>query len=930
MDNTLLNRFPWAKSNHETRQSLSLVHHSLDVAETSPFVADHFLSKAEQQKLSETLGIEIKSIVKFVSALHDIGKASTFFQQKDPNLYTQTKKAFNLPSNPNPFHYTNVYHSLISGWTLLKWFKQKEIPIKKTDLKHWFYILSGHHGTFQGQVLEHDDALLEPKEWHTLRLELIDFLLQQLNFTEKFFQRLPDLKWDNSIVAIITSCLIASDWIGSNESNFPYTEMPIENRGKRAQIGFEKSQLGAKYIPDNNPLDSFHTRFNLPDHYKPTPVQRGMVESVDMLQIPSLILLETQTGGGKTAAALMTADKLAKKFNKEGVFIAQPTQITSNAMFERVLTWLQHNQNLDTETTVSLAHGKAMFDETLTQLKTQPLAQIYDETSKSTGSIEAKSWFSGNKKNLLSSVSVGTIDQLLFSVLPSKHVVLRHLGLLNKVVIIDEIHASDDYMKVYLLRAFEWLGFYGVPVIALSATVSSEMRQELLEAYRYGSNRCKGEKRLSQEENTYINEEGIYPRITFANKDKVGRIHVESESRNQDTHVEFLEGDIDIIAKKIVNLAKEGGCVAGICGTVSRAQQLYEEVVQLEGSSENIVLLHSRFIASHRKTIEDSLVHCLGPDVSKRLQKLIVISTQILEQGLDLDFDTMVSDIAPVDLILQRMGRIHRHPIDQSKRPEAMNTPHLYITGVDFSQDIVTFPKGLLMVYRKYPLLRSVIALQTHLEKNDGVVSSPGDVASLIASSQDADINSLNVDTTWIEVLKKEEEKEQEYITKKRQKARKILLPKPTEKHVGKWSEIMQEANDESVQAQVRDTESNVEVIVVQQKGNHIYPLTVAKDLDANIPVDDIHCIPDSVAKSLATCTVRLPSYVVGDKEIVELEEKGYISAWQNTHWLKGMLPLILDEKGYASIGNTQVMYDESIGLVFCNKTPSTSGREDF
>lgn len=916
MKTSPFNAYPWAKTNHETDQSLSIAHHSLDVAEVSPFVVDHFLSITEQQKLSETLGIEIKSIIKFVSAIHDIGKASTFFQQKDPDLYIQTKKTFNLPSNPNPFHNANVYHSLISGWALLQWLEQKEIPIKNTDAKHWFYIISGHHGTYQGQVLEHDDAILEPKEWKTLRLELIDFLVQHLGFTEEFFQKLPNLKWDNSLVAIITACLIISDWIGSNEHNFPYTKIPIEARGERARLGFEKSQLGNKYTPDDNPLGSFHSRFKLPTHYNPTPVQRTMVEIADKLQTPSLILLETQTGGGKTAAALMTADKLAKKFSKEGVFIAQPTQITSNAMFERVLTWLQHNPKLNAETTVSLAHGKAMFDETLTHLKAEPLTQIYDETATSAGSIEAKNWFSGNKKNLLSSVSVGTIDQLLFSVLPSKHVVLRHLGLLNKVVIIDEIHASDDYMKIYLLRALEWMGFYGIPVIALSATVSAEMRQELLQAYRYGANRCKGGKKLSPDETDVMNKEGIYPRLTFANKNEVGCVPVESESRSQKTHVEFFEGDLDTVAEKIVSLAKNGGCVANISGTVSRAQQLYEKVVDLEGSNENVVLLHSRFIASHRRTIENSLVHRLGSDTSDRPRKLIVISTQILEQGLDLDFDTMMSDIAPVDLILQRMGRIHRHPFEPSKRPETMKNPRLYITGVDFSQNIAEFPKGLVMVYRKYPLLRSVVALQDCLRKNNGVISSPRDVESLITLSQDASIDALNVGQEWMKVLKEEEDKEREYKEKKKQKARKILLPKPTEKHVGKWSEIMQEANDESVQAQVRDAESNVEVVIVQQKGNHIYPLPVVKGLDANIPVDDAHSVTNDIAKALATCTVRLPSYIVGDKELVGLEEKGYIESWQDTYWLRGMLPLILDENGRAFIGKTQVMYDETVGLV--------------
>ena len=216
--------------------------------------------------------------------------------------------------------------------------------------------------------------------------------------------------------------------------------------------------------------------------FAPNAVQRAVLEAVDTAAEPGILILEAQMGVGKTEAALAAAEIMANRFGLGGVFFGLPTQATANGIFPRLLGWADTQSEETLPQAIKLAHGMAELNESY--LRLQGRGVQLEEDAQEEHQVQVHQWFRGNKQALLANFVIGTVDQLLLAALAQKHVMLRHLGLAGKVVIIDECHAYDTYMNCYLDRALEWLGWYKVPVILLSATLPARRRTELVEAYQ--------------------------------------------------------------------------------------------------------------------------------------------------------------------------------------------------------------------------------------------------------------------------------------------------------------------------------------------------------------------------------------------------------------------------------------------------------------
>jgi CRISPR-associated endonuclease/helicase Cas3 len=318
-----------------------------------------------------------------------------------------------------------------------------------------------------------------------------------------------------------------------------------------------------------------------------------------------------------------------------------------------------------------------------------------------------KSWFIPAKRSLLANYGVGTVDQAMMSVLRIKHGVLRLLGLSGKILVIDEVHAYDTYMQTIIYRLLNWCVVLDIPVIMLSATLPKERKKQLIEACGCGG-------KITSE---------AYPLITIAKKDGLYEHAVDGSYIKRDLLWEnIVFTDYKDIAYNALNAVKGGGCACVIMNTVKDAQQVFKAAQDLvAGSDTELMLFHSRFLLKDRKIIEDKILKKFGKESRSRPQKAILFATQVVEQSLDVDFDYMISALAPIDLLLQRSGRIHRH---ERERPKLLNKPRLtVIINGDETRD-----SGIGRIYDEWILKQT----QRTIQKIEESVNIPQDIRRLI------------------------------------------------------------------------------------------------------------------------------------------------------------------------------------------------------
>jgi CRISPR-associated endonuclease/helicase Cas3 len=291
------------------------------------------------------------------------------------------------------------------------------------------------------------------------------------------------------------------------------------------------------------------------------------------------------------------------------------------------------------------------------------------------------------------------------------------VGLLGKVVIVDEVHAYDTYMTTIVERLLHWLAHMGTSVILLSATLPLSRRERLLKAFG-----------ATTDLNARQSE--AYPSLLVANAQA---IHHGSPKVWQPDRIITLDklhfGDTDVEAKARWLLAQvaDGGCACWITNTVKRAQKIFAELRKLAPRDVRLDLLHSQLPLEERQRRESELSAAYGRsnDVQTRPSKAVAIGTQVLEQSLDLDFDVMISDLAPIDLLLQRAGRLHRH---ERTRPAAHDIPRLFL---NFQVDA----GGKLKLGSDRTIYASFIMRKTHQvlgSRAEGNITLPADYRVLI------------------------------------------------------------------------------------------------------------------------------------------------------------------------------------------------------
>lgn len=912
----------------QVRQWLPLTQHLLDAAGVAWLLFDA-LPLGLKSRIVTAFGGDVqqaRTFICFLAGIHDVGKTTEDFAfQADlpradmPQLCDAMRKMGFLPID-QPKH--RLRHDVLGQAAARTWLKGRT-GAKGGLADSVASLVGGHHGICPNSADVSDAKARLAQEDHELwartRNEFFDTMARitgAAQYLDSWMAHPPE----QAVLPVIEGLVIQADWIASSESLFPY-ELP-ESTSARVREGWKRLHLPGPWTPQSDSVSItglFSERFPQLGASSPNAMQRKLVELVEQAAEPSLFVLEAPMGQGKTEAALMAAEILDRRFGCGGVFFALPTMATSNPMFHRMLQWLDEVPVAD-DSSIVLAHSKAALnDEYANMMPASP----HPDGSES-HRVQVRSWFLGSKRAMLANHVVGTIDQALFAALQAKHVVLRQLGIASKVVIIDEVHAADTYMRVYLKRLLTWLGALRTPVILMSATLPPRHRAELVNAYVEGHT---GHRQTDISEVATATD--AYPRVTVANEAVHAHPVEDSRSAVRKVHLERIDDGLDHLVAELDRRLRDGGCAAVIRNTVGSAQETFLALRQRFG--DDVTLVHSRFLAPDRTHKESALVDQLGRDGGGRPERLIVVGTQVLEQSLDVDFDLMVTDVAPVDLVVQRIGRLHRH---QRPRPPLVQTPVCLLAGVDdWQSDPPLLPRGSEAVYGAAPLLRSIIALGE--VPNDELIL-PVDIPRVVAKAY----GDLEAPPEWGDALRVADEHLHIQHAKQRERAATYLLPSPNElRNLTGFTNAPAkdpEGSKATVQGQatVRDSQDSLEVIVLilGSDGQVFLPPGVG-DPDHRVVPRIIDAGSEDIARDAARSLLSLPnefSYPrFVDQVIDELESPPVdISGWQASAWLKGELVLFFDESMQATLAGHILQYDSQLGLVVTEQSKGSIDHE--
>ncbi|WP_125780702.1 CRISPR-associated helicase Cas3' [Pseudoalteromonas rubra] len=798
----------WGKA--DEHNTLPAVCHMLDVA----FVARAIILKLAAQErailLKPFLAIEgvdedtAIAMVVLLIALHDIGKITPGFQYK---LQDRVKGLFDI----NTFKVcgdAETKHGN-SGFVILHDYFFGQYGVDKSVARVIFSAVASHHGVFVANKKQ--CGLCGDEQWSEVQTNAIEWLADYFSIDLYLFNQLAAQTLTPAWYSYMAGLCSVADWIGSDESQFRYCTASEYNAVQRmdtanALVGF----LNIKHVNASNNKANFVDVFG----FKPNALQLKVLELIKLNELPWLSIIESGMGSGKTEAAQVLADHFIRHLGHSGLYVAMPSQATANQLFKRTLRLLKKDvlgyQNIETH----LKHNNADFEPQYEALKLKSID--YQHQQNTTPSVVANQWFTSKKHGLLAGVCVGTIDQLLMAAMRYKHNFVRLFGLSNKVLILDEVHSLQSFQIDLLKNTLHWMAKLNVRVIILSATLPRTMLVELVQAYGQAS------------ETEIEVEDKPYPRITTYSSGALARSHtiIETESDSQKEDLTSPPGTYKIklhstspklcisnMANDVLTTANNAGCGVFVCilNTVDKVQEMSRLIARHCSESDGRVeylTFHAKYPLATRLSIEEMIEYQVGkhpadhrsinPNRPVKDKCLILIGSQVLEQSLDYDACEMFTQIAPIDLLLQRVGRVWRHQINNTARSKFIKTPtlNIYLPSMDkIPEDYGEwFGHGEVFIYPSH-----LLAVTTRLlwEKNEEVGGGGFDIH--INNDMDTWINKVYADVdqqiTWLE---------QEY-----DKAFEFRLDKRTQYTLAK--EMMFDADKSSVRALLKYKNSEIE-----------------------------------------------------------------------------------------------------------------------
>lgn len=670
--------FVWGKADfRDTTRHSALPAHMLAVAATFDVLLE--LPQA-QRALKTAWGIEKlpMALLVWCAAMHDIGKCKAQFQAKRWKILQWISKQQGKRTPAKPADVDSFDHAIEGGAELMEpiidaMVRRRRMPggrQQRRVVRGLLMASFAHHG-------EHDDgrralAASQKRSNTDVPVELAGTLLRILQtLHSENGKEIPEPRQPVAVAHLFAGWVALADWIGSDERTFPFIDCMRFSKEypngetwnflyrvyrKNAEKRIKALGLDAVANLDRWPLAAM-------GKFKKNEVQRAMQvvtasisNTFTCAKDGALIILEAPMGSGKTEAALLAAGELVQAGQAQGIVFALPAQASANMVYRRLGDFTAKVFRK----TANLAHGQAKVAR-----NSFAVSYVGDEIGQE-AAAHLDAWLTdNNKRAFLAPVCAATVDQVELAAMHSKHGFVRFAALSRHVVIIDEVHAYDAYMQRILQALLQCLGAAAVPTILLSATLPVYIRASLTDAYATGARWAE------------LKKDGValntYPLVTTATSDmgvKGWKVPWNSVPKK----IQIARCNDDNWCDKVLKAARAGQCVAVLCNTRRSARMRYEEL-RRRGRRVPVKLLHSTLRVNDRLEIQTAIEDALGRDsgVAERHGQ-VVIATQVLEQSIDIDVDFMLSEPAPIDLLLQRMGRLHRH-----ERPYRKLKPHFMV-----------------------------------------------------------------------------------------------------------------------------------------------------------------------------------------------------------------------------------------------------------
>lgn len=668
----------WAKTTADGQPGISVIDHMLNVGHVAQLLAE--LSP----QLCQRLGLPSKTVAA-LSALHDLGKISPGFQQKCPawlELFalSSTAKNYSWQSSMETDHGRVSHASIQLGLMAL--------GANRKTAKLLAAILGAHHGRIKEFPNDRGISCVMTETasgiaWDEMRIQAVREIWSHFGADMNF----ATLTVSEAALWWLGGLTSVADWIGSDERFFPAdkkTSIPKDMSAQAAleHIGFHRLRLHAGL-----PFDSIFP-------FSPNELQ---IRAAEIIATPGVYIIEAPMGMGKTEAALWAAYHLLCTGHASGLYFALPTQATSNRIHQRMNDFL--NRITKDSARSRLVHGNSWLLDSV-NIPFVPATIAQGGTADDVRSI--RDWFASAKRALLASFGVGTVDQCLLGVVAAKHFFVRHFALAGKVVILDEIHSYDLYTGTLIDKLITTLEGLGCTVIILSATLTAKRRNQLL---------------APDDWPTPAEEHFDAPYPLISGRNASGEIEPVTVTPPSTRRVRVCFSGVDDARFRARGLAERGGAVLWICNTVDSAQRIFRELSDSCDNAFPIGLLHSRFTFPRREALEQEWMERFGKTGARCGS--ILVATQVVEQSVDLDADLLVTELAPTDMLLQRIGRLWRH--QRADRP-ATEPVVMIVEEPSSLDDFRTMDSAKIVkafgakakVYAPYVLLRSLEVWKAH------------------------------------------------------------------------------------------------------------------------------------------------------------------------------------------------------------------------